>query len=713
MPTNPSEPGRKPQGLWGRLFGLRRPAEPPEPDVMPTIDMEPSRPTPASQELPRLSEDLQPEAELVRPEEAVPEEVSPLEAAVLEVEGIAPAEPIAGASATFAPAQPCAVCGAIRVDQLKYCLECGWMFYGDQPENPVQLPTAQTGNGTDLAGRYILREVISRRGPITRWSASDARGQAVVVVEGPTVSKAAPPEDEDHVILGEPVLDDPEATGIDLDAPGSPTGWPSPAWEQRILEKADHPSLPRVVERFEHNGRNYLVEQVPPGQSLWDAWDEPAHEASQRYEWLAQIAGALTALHAAGAIIEGLRPDIVRIGDDGQAVLFDLSDMLPLPVPPGAPIQATLYTAPELVFDPVHADARSDLYGFGAMLYALCLGRELTEMDFERQGVPKPFVLLFPDAHPGLARIIMKTCTREPHLRFPTEEAARSDPTGFQELIHSLRALGRCENYGRLDVAAWTTTGMVRTNNEDAYALLHASGSQQDDMADRLVVLLADGMGGYEAGEVASAMTLEIVRRHIVHDSQFSALTGDAVVLRDGFDAAACRELFVRALRDANQQIYTLSRKPGSGKRGMGCTAEVVYLDGRRAVGAHVGDSRVYHYGRGKLTQLTRDQTLVNRLVELGQLTAEEAENHPRKNELQQAVGGQPGLDPQTYVADLRPGDWLVICSDGLTNHVDGEVLAEMIQRADSAEMCCRRLVNLANLQGGTDNCTVVVVRIS
>jgi protein phosphatase len=97
----------------------------------------------------------------------------------------------------------------------------------------------------------------------------------------------------------------------------------------------------------------------------------------------------------------------------------------------------------------------------------------------------------------------------------------------------------------------------------------------------------------------------------------------------------------------------------------------------------------------------------------LGQLTAEEAENHPRKNELQQAVGGQPGLDPQTYVAELRPGDWLVICSDGLTNHVDGEVLAEMIQRADSAEMCCRRLVNLANLQGGTDNCTVVVVRIT
>lgn len=713
MPTNPSEPGRKPQGLWGRLFGLRRPAESPEAEVMPTIDMEPSKPTPAAQELPMISEDLQPETELVRPEEAIPGEVSPLEAAVLEVEGIAPAEPIAEAPVSTAPAQPCAVCGAIRVDQLKYCLECGWMFSEQPCVSPAPSLAFRAEGGTSLAGRYILREVLSRRGPITRWSATDMQGQAVIVVEGPAATKAPEAGQEDHVILGDPTPDDPEATGIDLDAPGSPTGWPSVAWEQRVLEKADHPSLPRVVERFEHQGRDYLVEQVPTGESLWDAWDDPCNHASQRYEWLAQIAEALTALHEAGAIVEGLRPDIVRIGDDGQAVIFDLSDMLPLPVPPSAPIQATLYTAPELVFDPVHADARSDLYSFGAMLFALCLGRELTEMDFERQCVPKPFVLLFPDGHPGLARIIMKTCTRELHLRFPTEEAARSDPTGFQELIHSLRTLGRCENYGRLDVAAWTTTGMVRTNNEDAYALIHASASQQDDMADRLVVLLADGMGGYEAGEVASAMTLDIVRQAIVRDPQFAVLTGDASASRDNFDASACCELFTRALQDANRQIYTLSRKPGSGKRGMGCTAEVVYIDGRRAVGAHVGDSRVYHYGRGRLTQLTRDQTLVNRLVELGQLTAEEAENHPRKNELQQAVGGQPGLDPQTYTADLRPGDWLVICSDGLTNHVDGEVLAEMIQRADSAEMCCRRLINLANLQGGTDNCTVVVVRIT
>lgn len=732
MPTNPSEPGRKPQGLWGRLFGLRRPAEPSESDVLPTFDVEPVKPAsdpPSTSSTPSdcpaedratLSEGWLPEAETPSPSENVPENVTPLEAALLEEEGIQVAEPVSAVDAPVAVPQTCAVCGAPRADQLKYCLDCGWMFTDAAPV-PVKSDRAAavTAQGSVLGGRYALGELISRRGALARWWAKtvgDMSPRCVILVEGEPCPVSANPQSkghEDHILLGETAPHDPDATGIDLDAPGSPTAWPSLDWERRILEKARHPSLPQVVEEFQHEGRRFLVEEVPAGQVLWDAWDDPAREASERYDWLAQIAEALSALHEAGAVIEGLRPDIVRVTEDGRAILFDLSDLLPLPVPTDAPIQATLYTAPELIFDPAHADARSDLYGFGAMIYALHLGRELTEMDFERQGVPKPFVMRFPDAHPGLARIIMKTCTRELHQRFPTEEAARTDPTGFQELIQALRTLGRVENYGRMEVAAWTTTGMVRTNNEDAYALLHTSASQQDDLADRLVVLLADGMGGYEAGEVASAMTLEIVRRHIVHDPLFAALTGDASASRDGFDIQACRNLFVRALRDANQQIYTLSRKPGSGKRGMGCTAEVVYLDGRRAVGAHVGDSRVYHYGRGKLTQLTRDQTLVNRLVELGQLTPEEAENHPRKNELQQAIGGQPDVEPQIYIAELRPGDWLVVCSDGLTNHVDGEVLAEMIQRADSAEMCCRRLVNLANLQGGTDNCTVVVVRIT
>ena len=147
----------------------------------------------------------------------------------------------------------------------------------------------------------------------------------------------------------------------------------------------------------------------------------------------------------------------------------------------------------------------------------------------------------------------------------------------------------------------------------------------------------------------------------------------------------------------------------------MGCTAECVFIDSRNVVAGHVGDSRVYHLHRGRLAQLTRDQTLVNRLVELGQLTAAEAEDHPRKNELQQAIGGQPDVVPGVYAGKLARGDWVLVCSDGLTNHISNKELETMLTReaANSAEEAARRLLNLVNLRGATDNATIVVVRAS
>jgi protein phosphatase len=144
----------------------------------------------------------------------------------------------------------------------------------------------------------------------------------------------------------------------------------------------------------------------------------------------------------------------------------------------------------------------------------------------------------------------------------------------------------------------------------------------------------------------------------------------------------------------------------------MGCTAEAVYVDGEHVVVGHVGDSRTYQLREGRLVQMTRDQTLVGRLLELGQLTPEEAEAHPRRSELQQAIGGRADVDPESYHGRLKPGDWVMVCSDGLTNHVKPDELQEMLQsEATSAEMAARRLVNFANLRGATDNATVVVIR--
>jgi protein phosphatase len=360
------------------------------------------------------------------------------------------------------------------------------------------------------------------------------------------------------------------------------------------------------------------------------------------------------------------------------------------------------------------------------MLYALHVGRDLSETDFDRPGHPKPFVPRFPDIHPALGRLMAKTFRREVDARFPSDEAVREDASGFVELIRTLNTLGRTLDTVRLEIACWTTTGMVRTGNEDAFAILHACETRQDDTSDMALVLLCDGMGGYEAGEVAAALAIQVLRQHLIGQKPFAPLAGGSAFPADALapggrpeghagpplDPEVCKQLLKSALKEANKQVFAASRAPGTKRRGMGCTAEAVIVDGRHVMVGHVGDSRTYHLHEGRLIQLTRDQTLVNRLVELGTLTPEEAETHPRRNELQQAVGGQPDVEPGLYHGVLKPGDWVLVCSDGVTNHINPSQLLQMLQsEAQSADMAARRLVNFANIEGATDNATVVVIR--
>ena len=489
--------------------------------------------------------------------------------------------------------------------------------------------------------------------------------------------------------------------------------WPSVAWEQFFLEKVQHSALPRILDHFTKDDCDYLVVESRTGRPFWDAWDDPTATAEQRYGWLQQIALAMQQMHQFGVVVESLRPEMLAVSSEGAVLFNDLSGLLALPLPSDPLIRASFHTAPELVLTPDQADARADLFGFGALLYVLFLGRELADMDFARPGVPKPFLPQFPDVHPLFGRLISKTFCADRDARFPTDEAIQEDVTGFKELIRLLEVCRRTLDQVRLDIAAWTTSGMVRTYNEDAFAVWHAVGSQQDYQEESALVLLADGMGGSAAGEVAAGLAIQSFKKNLLSQPMFAGLTGSLSAERAPFEVETCKQLLATALKEANAEIFAASQG-GVGKRGMGCTAEVVYVAGRNLVVGHAGDSRAYHLHEGRLLQLTKDQTLVSRLVELGQLTAEEAASHPRRSELQQALGGRPDVEPLVYHSTLKPGDWVIVCSDGLSNHVSAEEMKQMLQsEATSGEMAARRLVNLANIHGATDNVTVVVIRVS
>jgi serine/threonine protein phosphatase PrpC len=176
-------------------------------------------------------------------------------------------------------------------------------------------------------------------------------------------------------------------------------------------------------------------------------------------------------------------------------------------------------------------------------------------------------------------------------------------------------------------------------------------------------------------------------------------------------DSSSHQRRLMQAIREANQKVFSAARS-GFGQQGMGATMEVVVIDVNQAVIGHVGDSRVYHLRDGKMSLITHDQTYVFREVAEGRMTPEQAETHPRRSELQQAVGGRVDIFPDFYTQELLAGDWLVICSDGLPNAVKQAHIEAIVTKSSSASQAARRLVNRANQMNAMDNVSVIVVHV-
>jgi protein phosphatase len=256
----------------------------------------------------------------------------------------------------------------------------------------------------------------------------------------------------------------------------------------------------------------------------------------------------------------------------------------------------------------------------------------------------------------------------------------------------------------RLDIGAASSRGRVRERNEDSLFVQQLSWISSDQRHEVALVVVADGMGGYEAGDRASCLVIRTM------GTVLAPLLNGA--LNGKFKDAAAPDLIETidyAIQEANRTVYRAGKNNPSCK-GMGATvAAVLVWDGQALIG-HVGDCRVYHQRSGQLVQLTRDQTLVARMVELGQLTPQEAVNHPAKNQVLQAVGKRADIQPARYELKLARGDWLLVACDGLHTHVDDRTIQDTVSKAAfAAAPLADQLVELANQRGGSDNCTVVV----
>jgi protein phosphatase len=209
--------------------------------------------------------------------------------------------------------------------------------------------------------------------------------------------------------------------------------------------------------------------------------------------------------------------------------------------------------------------------------------------------------------------------------------------------------------------------------------------------------IVADGMGGHAAGEVASEMAVEIVS-HDLSD------------LND-LDAANAHDRVARSLRDANRAVFERTRTERD-KLGMGSTVSALLLSETRYVVGHVGDSRIYIVRDGEMHQLTKDHSLVQEQVDAGLLTPEQARRHPQSNVITRCIGMADEIEPDVFDGEARVGDAFLLASDGLTGMIDDRRIQQLLLSRAKPERIVDALIQEANMNGGNDNITAVVVRV-
>ena len=247
-----------------------------------------------------------------------------------------------------------------------------------------------------------------------------------------------------------------------------------------------------------------------------------------------------------------------------------------------------------------------------------------------------------------------------------------------------------------------------------AYSALSDVGRKRKGNEDSLFVnpeqnlfVVADGMGGHAAGEVASRVAVESINEFVCMTSGDEEITWpfglDESMSYDG-------NRLKTSVRYANNKVLA-STKESVEYEGMATTVVGVLVDGATANLAHVGDSRIYLFRGGQLTQLTSDHSWVNEQLQGGMLTAEQARSHPLRNDVPRALGGTPDLDVEMQVHEALPGDLLLLCSDGLTTMVPDPEIARLISENGGVESAAKALVDEANRKGGEDNITVILLQ--
>lgn len=467
--------------------------------------------------------------------------------------------------------------------------------------------------------------------------------------------------------------------------------------EFAILRAVSYPTVVKAVDLFSEGERAYLVIEQLEGRDLGYYLTQRPVSVQQSIEWMIQLCQSLSQLHRRGIVHLDLQPRAIVVAPDEQRVRLTGFHRACLgPLPANTPVGYSAgYASPEQVGAVAETiDARADVYGLGAVWFQLLTGQAPA-------GLAQPTgEAYFPPVsehaaslHPQVARIVMRMLDPEAAYRYASVTEVKN------ELLTLINNPAR-------RVGHFSDLGMVREGNEDSLGMLEHEVIHLSQRRALGFYIVADGMGGVNAGEVASQLAVSEGLSTL--DSRL-----DAAALEEADDPAA---LVLDALENAVKRANNVIYETGRGHEvlsGMGTTMTAAVVQGQTLYCGHVGDSRCYVINRWGIEKISRDHSLVGRLVEIGQITEDEALVHPQRNLIYRALGTYPNVEVDLYQRALKLGDWVLLCSDGLTGLVKDHELQSIVLGHDDPQRAAQHLVNVANARGGDDNITVVLIHLA
>jgi protein phosphatase len=427
---------------------------------------------------------------------------------------------------------------------------------------------------------------------------------------------------------------------------------------------AETPCAQRMIDLVcTADGRTYLVLAHPTERWFFLSDPHDPFPPERAIEWGLQIGQALEALHRHGfALGPKQQGGLEKVLIDGNtAKLADLSGCIQLPTDETQKRQVIL----------------DDIFFLACVLYSAARGHKLTKelSSLKLDGLPRP-------------------------LRVAISSGSRHSYVSVQEMLANLA--GRNLPPLRLVSGRATHPGRARDHNEDQFFIYEISKGRSDQPLPALY-MVADGMGGHEAGEVASDTISSALKAWL---DEFSSRKSGRATQKLG---EMPEEAIKTALREANAAVL---RQAQARKNNMGATVTAALVVGEQAFVANVGDSRTYLFRRGKLQQITKDHSLVYSLAAASQITWDEIYTHPQRNQIYRSLGEKPNVEVDVFTVNLEPGDMLLLCSDGVWEMVRDPQISDILGKTKNPQEACDRLIDAANRGGGEDNITAIVVKV-